>query len=598
LLTMSAMGEEAEKVEDVDFSEELEEEEGAPNADTQAEDPPAEAEAAEEPAADEAAAATEQASAPEAAAQAEPTAANGEPAAEIAAASAAADASTGPEDSSKTAAAKVTGGGADPLEEPPHGSEVFVGGIPKTSTVTDEQLLEFATEGGEVYSCAVLKDPGSGQNRGYGFIKFKSKEIAQKAMAKLNDTEMKDHPGFKIRVLPSQSKNRLYLGNLPKEMTKDNLEATIKAATKGLEKVELLMSKDWPGQNRGFCFLEFYNHACAQAAKAALSPPNFQLGNKPLTITFAEPRRADTANDDQTQQIKSIFVGNLPDTANEAKLRELFAPLGEITRAFIPAPRDGKTRREFGFVHFQDRASVLTAISNHDNGDKVVMDGTPLEVKLGRVYHENPPAARNQQGGFQQGNFGGRGRGVGGQGMGARFGGRMGGGYQQQGGRMGGMGGYGGGYGDYGQYGGGMAGMGGMEGGYGGYGGGEEYYDDGSYGSYGAMGMGAMAAGGIAGGGAGMSMVPMMLPNGQVGYVLSNAGAAAGAGGMAAGGMAGGGMAAGGMAAGSGMGGPMRGRGYGAGGQAGGYGATGRGRGGGYGGRGSAYGGQQRYAPY
>lgn len=50
----------------------------------------------------------------------------------------------------------------------------------------------------QVYSCAVLKDPGSGQNRGYGFIKFKSKEIAQKAMAKLNDTEMKDHPGFKV----------------------------------------------------------------------------------------------------------------------------------------------------------------------------------------------------------------------------------------------------------------------------------------------------------------------------------------------------------------------------------------------------------------
>lgn len=36
------------------------------------------------------------------------------------------------------------------------------------------------------------------------------------------------------------------------------------------------MSKEIPGQNRGFCFLEFYNHACAQHAKAALSPPNFQ----------------------------------------------------------------------------------------------------------------------------------------------------------------------------------------------------------------------------------------------------------------------------------------------------------------------------------
>lgn len=134
-----------------------------------------------------------------------------------------------------------------------------------------------------------------------------------------------------IRVLPSQSKNRLYLGNLPKTMSKDELEAQVRAATKGallcthlcssvwtfvtslgslmpctarqtwpkfrplhgkptekklqlhhhrcpagLESVELLMSKEIPGQNRGFCFLEFYNHACAQHAKAALSPPNFQ----------------------------------------------------------------------------------------------------------------------------------------------------------------------------------------------------------------------------------------------------------------------------------------------------------------------------------
>ena len=133
------------------------------------------------------------------------------------------------------------------------------------------------------------------------------------------------------------------------------------------------MSKDFPGQNRGFCFLEFYNHACAQHAKSALSSPTFQcalcpfsycmlqipmhvpradghmrfcallladlcnysssrflrcrIGNKPLTITFAEPRRADIAAD-QAQEIKSVFVGGLPDTANEAKLRDIFAPLG------------------------------------------------------------------------------------------------------------------------------------------------------------------------------------------------------------------------------------------------------------------------------
>ena len=43
----------------------------------------------------------------------------------------------------------------------------------------------------------------------------------------------------------------------------------------GVEVVDILMSKDFPGQNRGFAFVEFYNHACALAAKNALSAPGY-----------------------------------------------------------------------------------------------------------------------------------------------------------------------------------------------------------------------------------------------------------------------------------------------------------------------------------
>ena len=35
------------------------------------------------------------------------------------------------------------------------------------------------------------------------------------------------------------------------------------------------MSKEYPGNNRGFAFIEFYNHACAQLAKNALSAPTY-----------------------------------------------------------------------------------------------------------------------------------------------------------------------------------------------------------------------------------------------------------------------------------------------------------------------------------
>lgn len=46
----------------------------------------------------------------------------------------------------------------------------------------------------------------------------------------------------------------------------------------GVESIDLLSSKDYPGQNRGFAFVEFYNHACAQLARNVLSAPTYTCG--------------------------------------------------------------------------------------------------------------------------------------------------------------------------------------------------------------------------------------------------------------------------------------------------------------------------------
>ena len=44
----------------------------------------------------------------------------------------------------------------------------------------------------------------------------------------------------------------------------------------GLMKLDLVQSKDFAGQNRGFAFAEFYNTACANHAKTVLSPPDYK----------------------------------------------------------------------------------------------------------------------------------------------------------------------------------------------------------------------------------------------------------------------------------------------------------------------------------
>lgn len=51
------------------------------------------------------------------------------------------------------------------MSEPPHGTEVFVGGIPRTAS--EDQLKVFAEAVGEVHAVVLLKDPQNNeQNRG------------------------------------------------------------------------------------------------------------------------------------------------------------------------------------------------------------------------------------------------------------------------------------------------------------------------------------------------------------------------------------------------------------------------------------------------
>ncbi|KAK9807940.1 hypothetical protein WJX73_004990 [Symbiochloris irregularis] len=394
--------------------------------------------------------------------------------------------------------ANADGSVEDPMSLPPHGTEVFFGGIPRAAT--EAQLIEFASAAGEVFSATLLRDQAMpSQNKGCGFVRYAVVESANKAKdpnGGLHNEEMKDYPGQKLRVAPSQAKNKLFIGNIPKGYDEAEVTRQLNQHVKGVEGIDLLMSKDFPGQNRGFAFVAFYNHACANAAKNILSAPTFRMGERPLTVSFAEPKQSEMAP--QTAQDKVLYVGNLPESGTEEMVRDLFSGFGEVTAVVHPPPRDGK-RRDYCFVHFADHAVVQKLIADGASGNKPQLEGTALDMKPAR-----PQTTPDQRG------FGGRG-GQGGFGAPYGRGGR--GGFQSRGRGPQGRGGYG--RGDYGQ----GYGQGYGEG-YGGYGGGyDEGYgaQSGAYGAYGDYsGYGASAAYG----GQGMAMVPMMLPSGQVGYVL------------------------------------------------------------------------------
>jgi len=121
-----------------------------------------------------------------------------------------------------------------------------------------------------------------------------------------------------------------------------------------------------------------------------------------------------------------IYVGNLPFSATESEVRDLFAQHGTVDSVALPTDRETGRPRGFGFVEMPqaDAQKAMEALNGFNMG------GRPLRV------NEAQDRPRTGGGGGRPGGGGGGGRSGGGGGYGGGGGGGYGGG---------GGGGYGGG---------------------------------------------------------------------------------------------------------------------------------------------------------
>ncbi|GAB2235883.1 hypothetical protein Droror1_Dr00026328 [Drosera rotundifolia] len=187
---------------------------------------------------------------------------------------------------------------AELLALPPHGSEVFLGGIP--TDATEEDLRNFCKSVGELVEVRIMKSKEAGENKGYAFVMFKTKELASKAMEKLNNTVLK---GKKIKCSSSQAKHKLFIGNIPKDWGEEELRNAVTGVGPGVTKIELL-------------------------------------------------------------KVKAIYVKNLPKDVSPEMLKEIFSRHGKVTNVALPPAKAGQENSRYGFVHFAERASAMKALQN------------------------------------------------------------------------------------------------------------------------------------------------------------------------------------------------------------------------------------------
>ncbi|KAI3818483.1 hypothetical protein L1987_12291 [Smallanthus sonchifolius] len=273
---------------------------------------------------------------------------------------------------------------AELLALPPHGSEVFIGGLPRD--VVEEDLSELCEPFGDIVEVRLVRNRDTNESKGFAFVAFRTKDVAQKAIEELHNKEFK---GRTLRCSLSESKYRLFIGNLPKNWTDDDFRKVIEDTGPGAEVIELIKDPQNPTRNRGFAFVEYYNNACADYSRQKLATASFNLDGNTLTVTWADPKIS--PDHSAAAQVKALYVKNIPENTPTEHLKELFQRHGEVTKVVMPPAKAGG-KRDFGFIHFAERSSALKAVKETE---KYEVDGQVLEVVLAKPQSERKPDGIN-----------------------------------------------------------------------------------------------------------------------------------------------------------------------------------------------------------
>ncbi|ETN77747.1 hnRNP-R, Q splicing factor family [Necator americanus] len=372
------------------------------------------------------------------------------------------------------------GGPCPDWEGPPtgpagQGHEVYVGHIPHE--LFEDSIVPLFEQCGKIWDLRLMMDPMSGKNRGYAFLTFCEKASAAEAAKKYDGHEIL--PGKALKVNVSVANTRLFLGNIPKSKTKDEILEELKKHAEGVTDVIVYTIPDATERhkNRGFCFVDFADHKTASDAKRKIQQHKIRPFNSELVVDWAEQQ--DEPDEETMNKVKVLYVRNLKECVTEEKLKEIFGTFGEIERI--------KKIKDYAFVHFKERDPCLKALEEWNGKD---LEGVNIDCSLAKPQTEKkkkPMRGRGMGMGMGMGYGGGPGGFGGGRGRANNMYPNMGFDDYSYGGGYG----MGGGYGDYGY------GMGG-----GGYGGGYGDFQNGGYGPQGGFG-GPFGGGGFGGRGGG-----------------------------------------------------------------------------------------------
>lgn len=266
---------------------------------------------------------------------------------------------------------------------------IFIKNLDKT--IDNKLIYDTFASFGNILSCKISYDE-NGNSRGFGFVHYETAEAAEEAIKSVNGKLLNGKKAFVGLFVPKKDRlkefspkwTNIYVKNLSKTVGDDKFKelfgkyGTITSA---------VLAKDDQNQSKGFGFINYEAHEQAQAAIDDMNSKDIDgtqvyVGRaqkksereKELREMFEKLKRERMSK----YQGVNLYVKNLEETIDDAKLRQEFQHVGTITSAKVMRDDKGNSKG-FGFVCFATPDEATKAVTEM-NGKMLL--NKPIYVAL------------------------------------------------------------------------------------------------------------------------------------------------------------------------------------------------------------------------
>ena len=238
------------------------------------------------------------------------------------------------------------------------GCELFIGNL--NISTEKEELNSLFSPFGEITDIRIHKNEEN--KKCYAFVRFSSRESATSAL-KLDSSLLNNRH---IKVTKSNENATIFIGNIRKTWTKEELETKIRRIFHNISKIEFFTDPGNPNKNRGFCFGIFNTrNEAIKALNYVNKKGGINIDGISITCDWA-----DVVDDDDNSQSNQIFISNIKKEVNEADLKKYFDKLEKVVSVIMSKNHLNSKRKDLAFITFESHESAISAIKKFEEEKK------------------------------------------------------------------------------------------------------------------------------------------------------------------------------------------------------------------------------------